>query len=71
MGPSPQDSPAIRWPFQWASRGSPAGTPGGMRRLDSMTGGVHHSSTAQRDPIPGAKRSNHQKARRMRGETGG
>ncbi|EHM18357.1 hypothetical protein MBOL_27750 [Mycobacteroides abscessus subsp. bolletii BD] len=42
-----------------------------MRRLDSMTGGVHHSSTAQRDPIPGAKRSNHQKARRMRGETGG
>jgi hypothetical protein len=36
-----------------------------------MTGGVHHNSTAQRAPRPGASRSNNQKALRIREDTGG
>jgi hypothetical protein len=70
-GPSPHSSPATRCPSQYASIGLPGGTPGGMRRLDSRTGGVHHNSTAQRDPSQGADRSSSQKSRRTRVATGG
>jgi hypothetical protein len=70
-GPSPHSSPATRCPSQCASIGLPEDTPGGMRRLDSRTGGVHHSSTAQRDPRAGASRSSSQKRRRTLAATGG
>ncbi len=59
--PSPHSSPATRWPSQNASTGLPVGTPGGIRRADSRTGGVHHNSTAQRDPNHGANRSSRPK----------
>src|SRR3954468_11978661 len=70
-GPAPHSSPATRCPSQYASIGLPLDTPGGMRRLDSRTGGVHHNSTAQRDPSDGAVRSSSQKSRRTRASTGG
>ena len=72
-----------RWPFaprfaddpvtvQCASCGSPGATPGGMRRFDSMIGGVTTSSTAHRDPMPGARRSiRPERADVRRKETGG
>ena len=70
-GPAPHSSPATRCPSQYASIGLPGDTPGGMRRLDSRTGGVHHNSTAHRDPREGAARSSSQKSRRTRAATGG
>ena len=70
-GPSPQASPAMRCPSQKASIGSLGGTPGGIRRLASTCGGVHHSSVAHLAPIAGANRSSRPRARRMRGSTGG
>jgi len=69
--PSPHSSPATRCPSQNASIALPEDTPGGMRRLDSRTGGVHHNSTAHREPRVGASRSSSQKSRRTLAATGG
>ena len=51
--------------------GWPGGTPGGIRRLDSIIGGVHHSSIAHLAPIAGAKRSSNQNDLRTLGATAG